>query len=92
MPSVASDKQRTSRDLTKDAYENATVIPAFNISYLPMMAPVVRALVDLNCFGLIQVSYAEWPQFKGISQEAVACEIQKNTLRLEDRRDLINPD
>lgn len=89
---MATDKQRTSRDLINNTYENATGIPAFNISYLPMMAPVVRALVNSNSFELIQVAYAEWPQFEGISQEAVACEILKNTLRLEDTRDLINPD
>lgn len=76
----------------KNAYENATVIPAFNTPYLPMMAPIVQALVDTNSFGFVQVSYAECLQFEAISQEAVACEIQKNTLRLENSRDLINPD
>ena len=76
----------------KNTYENATVIPALNISYLPITAPVVRALVNSNSFELIQVAYAECLPFEGISQEAVACEIQKNTLRLEDSRDLINPD
>jgi len=90
--SVATDKQQTSRDLMKNAYENATVIPAFNTPYLPMMAPIVQALVDTNSFGFVQVSYAECLQFEAISQEAVACEIQKNTLRLENSRDLINPD
>jgi hypothetical protein len=30
--------------------ESGTVIPAFNIPYLPMMKPVVTALQDTNCF------------------------------------------
>ncbi len=68
---MATDKQRTSRDLMKNAHENATVIPTFNTSYLPMMAPIVQALVNSNSFGFIQLSYAECLQFEAISQEAV---------------------
>jgi hypothetical protein len=67
---VATDKQRTSRDLMKNAYGNATVIPAFNIPCLPMMAPVVEALVDPNSFGFIQVSYTKCLPFEAVSQEA----------------------
>lgn len=70
MPSVATDKQRTSRDLVKNAYGNATVIPAFNIPYLPMMTPAVQALADTNSFGSIQVSYAKCLPFEAMSQEA----------------------
>ena len=54
----------------KNAHENATVIPAFNIPYLPMTTPVVQALVDSNSFAFIQVSYAEWLPFEAMSQEA----------------------
>jgi ketose-bisphosphate aldolase len=46
------------------------VIPGFNIPYLPMMEPVVRALVDTGSFGLIMVARLEWIKFKsgGIKQ------------------------
>lgn len=39
------------------------VIPGFNIPYLPMMQPVVRALRDTSCFGLIMVARLEWEKF-----------------------------
>ncbi len=40
-----------------------TAIPGFNIPYLPMMAPVVNALRDTHCFGLIMVARLEWTKF-----------------------------
>lgn len=40
-----------------------TAIPGFNIPYLPMMEPVVRALRDTRCFGLIMVARLEWEKF-----------------------------
>ena len=40
-----------------------TAIPGFNIPYLPMMEPVVRALHDTRCFGLIMVARLEWVKF-----------------------------
>jgi len=57
-----------------NAYRNATIIPAFNIPYLPMMAPVVRALVDMNSFGFIAVALCEWQRFGCESQKAVYAE------------------
>ena len=70
----AHHKKRTSRELMTNAYQNATVIPAFNIPYLPMMAPVVQALVDMNSFGFITVALCEWQRFGCESQEAVYTE------------------
>lgn len=40
-----------------------TAIPGFNIPYFPMMEPVVRALRDTRCFGLIMVARLEWIKF-----------------------------
>jgi ketose-bisphosphate aldolase len=45
------------------AVERHTVIPGFNIPYLPMMEPVVKALRDTRCFGLIMVARLEWLKF-----------------------------
>ena len=53
------------------AWKNGTVIPAFNISYLPMMAPVVRALEETKAFGLIQVARPEWEKFGAQSLESI---------------------
>jgi ketose-bisphosphate aldolase len=50
------------------AWRAHTAIPGFNIPYLPMMEPVVRALRDTKCFGLIMVARLEWTKFsaKGV--------------------------
>ncbi len=53
------------------------VIPAFNIPYLPMMAPVIRALAETSAFGLVEVAYIEWMNFEVESLEAVHEEYQK---------------
>jgi ketose-bisphosphate aldolase len=54
-----------------------TVVPAFNIPYLPMMAPIVRALRDANSFGLIMVARLEWVKFEARSLDAVAEEYRR---------------
>jgi ketose-bisphosphate aldolase len=52
------------RDIMQLSWENDTVIPGFNIPYLPMMEPVVKALRDTETFGLIMVARLEWVKFK----------------------------
>jgi len=74
-------RERTSGDLMLNAYNNSTVIPAFNIPYLPMMEPIASALVDSNAFGFIAVARCEWERFAAKSQEAVAEEYAKRCLR-----------
>lgn len=53
------------------ALEARVAIPGFNIPYLPMMAPVVRALRDTRCFGLIMAARLEWTKFAAGSPRAV---------------------
>jgi ketose-bisphosphate aldolase len=48
-----------------------TVIPAFNIPYLPMMEPVIAALREADSFGLIAVARLEWIKFEACSVRAV---------------------
>lgn len=64
------------------ARENGIVIPGFNIPYLPMMDPVVRALHDTNTFGLIMVARLEWIKFKSGSMKSIRDEYE----RLKDKR------
>lgn len=45
---------KSTRECMLTALERGIVIPAFNIPYLPVMEPVVRALHDTDTFGLIQ--------------------------------------
>ena len=58
--------------LMLNAWRAGTVIPAFNIPYLPMMQPIIDALRDTECFGLIAVARPEWEKFEAQSFQAVA--------------------
>jgi fructose-bisphosphate aldolase class II len=64
-------------DLVQRALGAGTVIPGFNIPYLPMMEPVVRALRDTNSFGLIMVARLEWVKFESGSLEAIRDEYER---------------
>jgi fructose-bisphosphate aldolase, class II len=64
-------------ELVRNAGRARTVIPAFNIPYLPMMEPVVRALRDTNSFGFIMVARLEWEKFESKSLEAVHEEYER---------------
>jgi len=54
------------------ALEQRTIIPAFNVPYLPMVEPLVRAIVDEDSVAMIQVARLEWEKFESQSLEAVA--------------------
>lgn len=75
---MASDTSK----LVARAQAAGKAIPGFNIPYLPMMAPVVRALRDTDSFGLIMVARLEWEKFQSRSLEAVRDEY----LRVKDER------
>ncbi len=53
------------------------VIPAFNVPYLPMIEPVVQAIVDQDSFGLIETARLEWIKFESKGPAAVAAEFAK---------------
>ena len=72
----------TVTELLLAARKAGTVVPAFNIPYLPMMVPTVQALQDMNSFGLIMVARLEWVKFEAHSIEAIAEEYR----RVGDRR------
>lgn len=59
------------------ARDHGTAIPAFNIPYLPMIAPVLEALKDTETFGFIAVARLEWVKFKSGSLQAVAEEYRR---------------
>jgi fructose-bisphosphate aldolase, class II len=65
---------QNTREIMLSAYRAKTVIPAFNIPYLPMIEPIINALKDTGTFGLIQVARLEWVKFESKSLEAVARE------------------
>ena len=60
--------------IVNNAYAIGTAIPAFNIPYLPMMAPVVKAVKECDSFALIECARLEWRKFDAQNLEAVAQE------------------
>jgi ketose-bisphosphate aldolase len=68
---------RTTNQIIHNALGARTVVPAFNIPYLPMMASVVAALRDTDTFGLIAVSRPEWEKFEARGIKAVRDEYEK---------------
>jgi fructose-bisphosphate aldolase, class II len=59
------------------AWEKGIVIPGFNIPYIPMMEPVIRALSETGTFGLIMVARLEWIKFKSGSMKTIRDEYEK---------------
>jgi len=57
--------------IVANAWKNGIVVPGFNIPYLPMMEPVIRALTDTGTFGLVMVARLEWIKFRSGSIKAV---------------------
>lgn len=66
-----------SQQAVRDAMQAKTIIPAFNIPYLPMLEPIVKAIVDEDSLAMIQVARLEWEKFESQSPEAVAKEYMK---------------
>jgi ketose-bisphosphate aldolase len=60
--------------IVQNASKAGLAIPAFNIPYLPMLEPVVRAVVDQNSFALIETARLEWLKFEAGGPEAIARE------------------
>ncbi len=67
----------STQQLVERACETGAVIPAFNIPYLPMVEPVIKALKDTNSVGMLVVARLEWVKFESKSLEAVCAEYQK---------------
>jgi len=65
-------KETNVREIIKSAWRQGIIVPGFNIPYLPMMEPVVKALCDTGTFGLVMVARLEWIKFEagGLSQVA----------------------
>ena len=66
------------KDAVLRARQRNTVIPAYNIPYLPMVKPVIQAVVDDDSIAMIQVARVEWEKFGSRSLEAVAEEYRKH--------------
>ncbi len=60
--------------IVQNAVKAGVAIPAFNIPYLPMMEPVIKAVTDRDTFALIETARLEWIKFEARGPEAVARE------------------
>lgn len=65
-------------EIIQKARAAGLTVPAFNIPYLPMVQPVVRAVADEDSFALVQVARLEWEKFQSRSLEAVAEEFHRH--------------
>jgi ketose-bisphosphate aldolase len=64
--------------IIRSARAAGIVVPAFNIPYLPMVQPVIRAVRDEDSFALVQVARLEWEKFSSGNLEAVAEEFRRH--------------
>ncbi len=55
-----------------NAWKAGLVVPSFNVPYLPMVEPVIRAAVDEDAFALIATARLEWHKFAAKGPEYVA--------------------
>lgn len=63
--------------IVRRAHSLGLAIPAFNIPYLPMVEPVVQAVVDLDSFALVDVARLEWIKFESGGPAQVAKEFAR---------------
>lgn len=71
------NKYLNTGEMVRKAWQNGMVVPGFNIPYIPMMEPVVRALHDTQTFGLIMVARLEWIKFRSGSLKHIRDEYEK---------------
>jgi fructose-bisphosphate aldolase class II len=64
-------------EILANAARLGMVVPAFNVPYLPMVEPVARAVVDQDCFALIETARLEWIKFEAQGPDAVMQEFLK---------------
>jgi ketose-bisphosphate aldolase len=65
------------KSIIQNAYRSGVVVPAFNVPYLPMVKPVVHAVVDQDAFALVETARIEWLKFECRSAAAVMEEFVK---------------
>lgn len=68
---------KSTAEIMNNAMQAGLTIPAFNVPYLPMVEPVIRAVVDQDSFALIAVARLEWIKFEAQGPAAVMEEFKK---------------
>jgi len=70
MSDLKTQENNTAK-IMQHANKLGLAIPAFNVPYLPMIEPMVRAVSNQNSFCLIEVACLEWKKFESGSPAAV---------------------
>jgi ketose-bisphosphate aldolase len=70
-------KMQSTKQIVRNAFKAGITVPGFNVPYLPMTEPVIRAIVDQDCFALIETARLEWFKFEAQSPAAVMEEFSK---------------
>jgi ketose-bisphosphate aldolase len=65
------------REIILKARGMGIAIPAFNIAYLPMTEPIIRAVKDQDSFALLEVSRIDWMKFGAGSPAATIAEYRR---------------
>jgi ketose-bisphosphate aldolase len=71
--------------IMRRAYERRVLVPAFNLSYLPMLKPIVETLAACRSFGLVEVARPDVERFGAKSYRAVADEFERHADRAHTR-------
>jgi ketose-bisphosphate aldolase len=58
-------------DMIYRAYRAGSTIPAFNVPYIPMMEPIVKACVEEDVLALVAVARIEWTKFEAGGPEQI---------------------
>ncbi len=69
--------QKTNAEILNKARQMGVALPAFNIPYLPMMEPVIRAVADQESFALIETARLEWFKFQARGPAAIKAEFDR---------------
>ncbi len=69
--------RKSSREIALSAYRNQKAILAFNIPHLPMVEPIVRAVIDTDTFAFIELARLEWIKFEAKGAAEVIEEYKK---------------
>jgi len=64
----------TSAQIISKALSAGVAVPAFNVPYLPMIEPIVRAVVEQDAFAFIAVARPDWMKGAAGSPAAVLAE------------------
>ncbi len=69
---------QTTAEIIENARQAGVVIPSFNVPYLPMVEPVIRAVRDQDSFALVATARLEWRKFEAKGLAAVMAEFARH--------------